>query len=112
MSVVDALVKLLSCGMVNGRSQSHVRLTEEDPSAKLRSLTLENLQQGMLVMHIDRGRKILHRGKVVAVCMSPLFKATGASDHNCSCDAVLLHEKANGECEIFYIDLTSKYHSP
>ena len=113
MTIIEALQELLSCEMVNGSQASEAILKENDPLAKLRKITLSELKPGILVLHIDNGRKVLYqqagRQKTAAVCMSPLFNTDGANDHNCSCDAVLIHvpDKNSADCELFYIELKS-----
>jgi len=113
MTLIEAMQELLSCKMVDGKTALHAILTESDPSAKLQKITLSELAPGMLVLYIDNGRKVLYRSgkqhKTVAVCMSPLFSTTNGKDHNCGCDAVLIHvpDENDTRCEIFYIELKS-----
>src|SRR5258708_3678097 len=113
MTIIKALQELLSCKTVNGNTASQAILEESDPSAKLQKITLSELKAGMLIMHIDDGRKVFHgqanKKKTAAVCMSPLFRRDGAYDHNCGCDAVLLRvpNENDPDCEIFYIELKS-----
>lgn len=107
MTMIEALLKLLSCRIVDGRQASEAIIEEKDVSAKLKKITLSDLQPGILVLLIDEGRKVRLGGKVVIDCMSPLFNITGDSHHNRACDAVLIREKSASECEVVYIDLKS-----
>ena len=113
MTIIEALQELLSCKAVNGNTASHAILEENDPLAKLQKITLSELKPGMLVLHIDNGRKVLYeqakKQKIAAVCMSPLFRTDGIREHNCGCDAVVVRiPNANKpDCELIYIELKS-----
>ncbi len=113
MNLLDAMQELLSCKADDGRTHAHAILEESDPSSKLRKVTLSNLKPGMLVLHIDNGRKVFAgqsgKKKLATVCMSPLFSMISGKDHNCSCDAVLIRipDENDPACEIFYIELKS-----
>lgn len=107
MTVIEKIVNLMHCEKVDGRTADHALLEETDTTAKLKKLTLSDLQTDMLVLKIDAGRKVVQGRSVVAVCMSPLFTTMGAGDHNCACDAVVVRERKAGVCEIVYIDLKS-----
>lgn len=102
---LDVLQALLSCAEDN-RERTDVFLKEKDPIAKLKKLHLSELDNNMLVLAIDEHRKIKNRqGKVLKVCMSPLFSEQDYG-HNKACDAVILRKAENG-LEICYIDLKS-----
>ena len=113
MILLEAMQELLHCESVNGKTASHAILAESDPSAILRRITLSNLAPGMLVLHIDSGRKVFYTSgkqrKTAAVCMSPLFSTTTGRDANRGCDAVLIYvpDEHSPTCEVFYIELKS-----
>lgn len=108
MGVIQALQGLMACGQVDGSQSSHALLEEKDSSAKLKKLTLSEFSAGMLLLEIDEGRKVNNaQGKRVMDCLSPLFKTDADGDQNRACDAVLVRELQNNQCEIFYIDLKS-----
>lgn len=110
MTIVKALLELLSCKSFNGHSVTHGHLEEQNES-KLKKLTITNLRPGMLILHIDEGRKITYscagQDKTAAVGMSPLFCNEGQHDCQRGCDAVLIRELDGFECEIFYLELKS-----
>jgi hypothetical protein len=107
MDVVEAMKALMGCELVDGATQTHAILEEKDPAAKLKKLTIADLNKGMLLLKVDEGRKIVRGKRKVVDCMSPLFSRDGKHDHNRACDAVLLRTVAPTEVEIYYIDLKS-----
>lgn len=117
MTLIQAIEELLSCKSVSGNTASDAILKESDALAILQKLTLTDLKAGMLVLHIDEGRKVFPEkaagDKPVAVCMSPLFNTAGIHDYNRGCDAVLVkvsRENDREVCKLLYIELKS--HKP
>lgn len=108
MSIIQALQKLMSCPLESGLQRSHVFLEEKDPCAKLKKITLSEFSADMLLLGVDEGRKVKSpKGKPVMDCLSPLFTTSNGGDQNRACDAVLVRELPNNECDVFYIDLKS-----
>lgn len=108
--VIDKLKELLDSKVIlaDGSNVAHAQLREDDPSAKLKKLTLTDLDKNILCLIPDQGRKVTSKNrKPVAVCMSPLFSVTGIHDHNRACDGLLLRENENGKCDLVYIELKS-----
>lgn len=110
-TVINALKKLLSCEYVDGSSNAHAILEEKDPQAKLKKLTLSHIGPGMLLLHVDAGRKFQYncgqQKKEATIGMSPLFVTDGSHDCHRGCDAVLIRELDDQRCEIYYIELKS-----
>lgn len=110
MTIIEALRELLSDKVISQNGVTEVVLEESDSLAILKKLTLTDLTSQMLIVHIDKGRKIYfgksRKDKGCAV-MSPLFKTEGCLDHNCGCDAVLIHALNSEELQLFYIELKS-----
>ena len=105
MDVVKAIKELMGCELVDGATQNHAILEEKDPAAKLKKLTIADLNKGMLLIKVDEGRKVIKNNRKVLDCMSPLFRVDGSYDHNRACDAVLLRIIPNNKVDIYYIDL-------
>lgn len=107
MTIIDALTQLMSCEIVDGRSASEAIIEEHDVITKLTKVTISELKPGIIILKIDAGRKVMQGGRKILDCMSPLFNISSSSDHNCACDAVIVHEQSDGDCGIAYIELKS-----
>jgi hypothetical protein len=108
--VIDKLKELLDSKVIlaDGSSVAHAQLREDDPSAKLKKLTLTDLDKNILCLIPDQGRKVKNSdNQIVTVCMSPLFSLTGTHGHNRACDGLVLREHENGLCDLVYIELKS-----
>ena len=77
MDVVEAIKELMGCDLVDGATHTHALLEEKDPTAKLKKLTLSDLNKGMLLLKVDEGRKVMKGKRKVLDCMSPLFRIDG-----------------------------------
>ncbi len=89
-----------------GSQSNHVTIEEKDNIAKLKKITISELEQNCLVLGLDEARNINH-GKKISKVMSPIFRETPDCIHNKACDALIFKEKSNNELDIFYIDLKS-----
>ncbi len=89
-----------------GSQSNHVTIEEKDNIAKLKKITISELEQNYLVLGLDEARNINH-GKKISKVMSPIFRETPDCIHNKACDALIFKEKSNNELDIFYIDLKS-----
>jgi len=98
---LDAIKALTSCLQADGSQVSHVILEEKDPKAKLKKLTISDLDSNVVVLATDEGRK---RNQVA--CMSPLFSDDGKYDQNRACDAVFIRKSDDGY-QVCYVDLKS-----
>lgn len=98
---LEAIKALLSCVKADCSNVSHVILEEKQTDAKLKKLTISELEQSVLVLATDEGRK-----KNQVDCMSPLFADDGAYDQNRACDAVFIKKSDRGY-EVCYVELKS-----
>lgn len=89
----------LSCCTYNGAQHTHVLISETDPSAKLKSVTLIAPAGDWFSFDPDKGR-----GK--AAQMSPLLATGAAHDHHRACDCVILVNR-DGKLTALYVDLKS-----
>ena len=89
-----------------GSQSNHVTIEEKDNIAKLKKITISELEQNYLVLGLDEARNINH-GKKISKVMAPMFRGTPDCIHNKACDALIFKEKSNNELDIFYIDLKS-----
>lgn len=104
ISITSFLSSLLGCVVANGSAVSHAQIKESDILAKLQKVTIRDLEKGIIVLTPDAGRTP-RKGR--ALPLSPLLATTGATDHNCACDAVIVRERSDGQCEVSYVDLKS-----
>ena len=100
-NALEAIKVLTSCVQADGSQVSHVLLEEKDPKAKLKKLTISELDSSIIVLATDEGRK-----RSQLVCMSPLFADDGHYDQNRACDAVFIRKSEDGY-HICYVDLKS-----
>lgn len=103
------MVKLkdsLSCITYNGAQHTHIQITEEGVSAKLKKVTLIAPNGDWLSFDPDSGRKCkrIHH-PCNAVVMSPLL-VIGDHDHHCACDCVVAVNRG-GQLTVLYVDLKS-----
>lgn len=107
MTIIASVNQLMSCVLADTSKHSHALIKEDDISAKLKKLTISDLNPNMTVLGLDEGRKVKKGRKKVMDCLSPLFDQNSGTDHNRACDAVLVWENQPGKCHIVYIDLKS-----
>lgn len=98
---IDALKLLLSCVQANSAHASHVIIEEKQKEAKLKKLTISELNPDVIVLSTDEGRK-----RSQLVCMSPLFSDDGVYDQNRACDAVFIRKSEQGY-QVCYVELKS-----
>jgi len=96
-----AIKNLLRCVHADGNQVTHAYLKETERDAKLKKICLSNLTPGMLILDIDKKRKLEKN-----ICMSPLFSQDGNYSHNCACDYVLLRQDGK-KIFVYYIELKS-----
>jgi hypothetical protein len=106
MSVIQAIKQIIKADAIlaDGTQHTHA-IIEEKNEAKLKKLTLSELQTSHLVIGLDDARKLSCDSRIA--CMSPIFSTTSTYDHNRACDALLIDEKENGKCKVTYIELKS-----
>ena len=109
-SVILELKKIIKSDAIicDGTQSSHA-IIEERNEAKLKKLTISDLQPHHLIIGLDDARKLPCDSRVA--CMSPVFSTTSTYDINRACDALLIEEKEVGECKITYIELKSDHPS-
>lgn len=96
---LQQLYDSLSCCTYNGAQHTHVLIKENDPSAKLKSVTLTAPTGDWFGFDPDKGR-----GRVAQ--MSPLLATGAAHDHHRACDCVVLISRS-GQLVALYVDLKS-----
>jgi hypothetical protein len=72
---LEAVKVLLSCIQADNSHVSHVIVEEKQKEAKLKKLTISELEPDVIVLATDEGRK-----RPSLVCMSPLFADDGKYD--------------------------------
>lgn len=98
---LDAIKALTSCLQADGSQVAHVILEEKDSKAKLKKLTISDLDANIIVLATDEGRK-----RSQLVCMSPLLADDGGYAQNRACDAVFIRKSDDGY-QVCYVDLKS-----
>lgn len=103
---IQKLHDSLSCCTYNGAQHTHILITETDPAAALKHVTLTAPSGDWFSLNPDEGRKCkrIHRG-CNAVVMSPLLEING-HDHHRACDCVVLINRG-GQLTALYVDLKS-----
>lgn len=99
MERLEILRISLSCCNYRGDQHTHILISENDPSATLKRVTLRVPNGDWFSFDPDRGR-----GK--KALMSPLLTSGAGYAHHRACDCVVLIAKEN-EIKALYIDLKS-----
>lgn len=89
-----------------GLQASHAVIEEKDDSAKLKKITISDLEKDCLAIGLDEARNIKNGNKTSKI-MAPMFRETNDCVHNKACDALVFKEKSTTELDVFYIDLKS-----
>jgi hypothetical protein len=97
-SAMEKLKDSLSCCTYNGAQHTQILITESDPKAVLRKVTLTTSNGDWFSFNPDKGRK----GGI----MSPLLATGKEHDHHRACDCVIAI-KRDKQLHIIYIDLKS-----
>lgn len=115
-TVLDLLKKNLStkCVKTDSKQITHVILEEKDKQAKLKKLTIEDLDDDVLVLDTDSARDICGKKCKYRACNSPLFSNEVGHGLNRACDAVLVRKIKSPEdsFEVCYIELKSDMPKP
>lgn len=93
--------KLCECSQA-----THVIINEKDSGAKLKKITISELEKDCMVVALDEARNIKNGSKMLKV-MSPVFNQTENCPHNRACDVLIFKEKSETEFDVLYIDLKS-----
>lgn len=89
-----------------GSQTTHAILEEKDVDAKLKKITISDLEQNCLVIGLDEARNVKIGSKILKV-MSSVFGQTEQCIHNKACDALVFKAKSENELDIYYVDLKS-----